>query len=280
MQMKKLSLCQINNMSKLTFLFIFLGAILMSEMVLSAPLTGRALIVKGVVSATNAAGETRLLAKKGMVHHQDSISTAEGSFVVIKMEDNTKITVRPESTVVIGEFDLTKGKEKGSIKLLKGALRTVTGLVGKTNPDGFKLETQVVTIGIRGTDFTTRICGSDCLVEERSIEGVEYISVTDPTLSAEVNETLPAGLYFYVNEGKIYAVQCPIGSPSCGGTINLDAGQSGYAGETDFGILPKVPLFIRHDPYIALSDFSDEQLDNLDVLQQDFSQGIQCDVEG
>ena len=29
----------------------------------------------------------------------------------------------------------------------------ITGLIGKRQPDAFRVETQTVTIGIRGTDF-------------------------------------------------------------------------------------------------------------------------------
>lgn len=246
----------------------------------AAPLTGKALIVKGTVSATNLAGETRLLAKRELVYFQDTISTAADSFVVIKMEDNTKMTIRPESTLIIGEFDLTKGEEKGSMKLLKGALRTVTGLTGAANPDQFKLETPVVSIGIRGTDFTAQICGNDCAVTERSIEGVDYVSVTDPTLSDELNDALPPGLYFYVEEGKIYAVQCLSDSPDSCTTLDLAAGQSGYAGDQGFGIMSRVPLFIKHDPYMRFSDFTEEQLDALDVLQDEYSDSLQCDIQG
>ena len=47
----------------------------------------------------------------------------------------------------------TDGDEKGFFSLLKGSLRTVTGLVGKVNRQNYKITTSVATIGIRGTEF-------------------------------------------------------------------------------------------------------------------------------
>ncbi len=39
------------------------------------------------------------------------------------------------------------------VSLLRGTLRMVTGLIGKTHPDAVRVETQTAVIGIRGTDF-------------------------------------------------------------------------------------------------------------------------------
>ncbi|MBV5276984.1 FecR domain-containing protein, partial [bacterium] len=48
----------------------------------------------------------------------------------------------------------TDGQEKGFFSLLKGGLRTITGLVGRSNRDNYKVTTSVATIGIRGTEYT------------------------------------------------------------------------------------------------------------------------------
>ena len=249
---------------------------------IAAPLNGKVLLAKGVVSATDEGGASRLLAKGQIVAKGDKVTTAQKSFVVIKMEDNTKITLRPESSVVIGEFDDEKGKEKAHLKLLKGGLRTVTGLIGKTNPDAVKLSTSVATIGIRGTDYIARLCGGDCLREERSFTDIDYIDVDSPTLGSEINETLPFGLYFLVKEGRIYVQQCPDGTEaddvaSCP-QVELSTNQSGYAGAEKLGITPRVPLFLENDPHVKFSDIPDESLDALDVLQDEQSDALQCEI--
>ena len=249
----------------------------------ASPLSGKVLLVKGIVSATSAAGENRLLAKGQAVGKGDRITTTAKSFIVIKMEDNTKITLRPDSAIVIGEFEDEAGKESATLELVKGGLRTVTGLIGDKKPEAFKLKTGVATIGIRGTDFIARLCGGDCIEEERTFEDLEYIDVEEPTLSPRINEELPFGLYFLVKEGRIYVEQCPPGETvtadtSCP-TIELPAGKAGYAGgQQTLGTTTKVPLFLENDPYIKFSDMSESTLDALDVLQDEFSDNQQCEV--
>lgn len=46
------------------------------------------------------------------------------------------------------------GQEKGFFSLLKGGLRTITGLVGRVNRSNYQVTTNVATIGIRGTEYT------------------------------------------------------------------------------------------------------------------------------
>jgi hypothetical protein len=45
------------------------------------------------------------------------------------------------------------GSEKGFFSLLKGAMRTITGAIGKTDRKAYRLDTAVATIGIRGTEY-------------------------------------------------------------------------------------------------------------------------------
>src|SRR3990170_2668745 len=60
------------------------------------------------------------------------------------------------------------GSERGVFGLLRGALRTVTGLIGRVNRDAYLIQTPTATVGIRGTggiievlaDGTTRITGT------------------------------------------------------------------------------------------------------------------------
>ncbi|MEM7196627.1 MAG: FecR family protein, partial [Pseudomonadota bacterium] len=207
------------------------------------------------------------------------------SFIVIKMEDNTKITLRPESSMVISEFQDDKDNESAELSLLKGGLRTVTGLIGKNKPDAVKLKTKVATIGIRGTDFIARLCGGDCLEEEKTYVDLDYADVNSPTLGPEINNNLPFGLYFLVKEGRIYVEQCPPGTlPGTGADssgcpqIELDINQSGYAGAKAFGITPKVPLFLENDPHVEFSEIPESNLDALDVLQDESSDALQCEV--
>ena len=41
---------------------------------------------------------------------------------------------------------------RSALSLLKGAMRAITGYIGRSNRDGYRIETPTATIGIRGTD--------------------------------------------------------------------------------------------------------------------------------
>ena len=46
--------------------------------------------------------------------------------------------------------------------LFKGGVRVVAGLIAKLFPNAARLTTPTDTVGIRGTDFDARLCGTDC----------------------------------------------------------------------------------------------------------------------
>jgi hypothetical protein len=80
------------------------------------------------------------------------------------MRDGTKMTMRPDSNLKIEAYEFKQNAPKADnavFRLLKGGFRTVTGLIGKRgNKDAYKLRASGATIGIRGTDFTSRLCAT------------------------------------------------------------------------------------------------------------------------
>ncbi|RBP47152.1 FecR family protein [Arenicella xantha] len=274
--------------------------------------TGTVILAKGVVTATGADKVDRVLAKGGAVAEGDMVSTAQKSFAVIRMMDNTKLTLKPGTTIAIGKFSTEEGKEEGCINLVKGGLRTVTGLIGKRKPDAFQVDTPIASIGIRGTDFITRICaGDECLVDEQEL-GYTIGSDDDfagrKAVADSINELLPEGLYGSCATGAIAISQCAgqvadfelgkcrFSQPVDCVDVQLKAGNAGYAGmpvlqasatpdmpgvtQKRVSALPSVPLIMERDPYFALSDLSDAELDQIDRFPQSFAPQGQCSVYG
>ena len=81
------------------------------------------------------------------------VHTLENSFAVIILDDGTKVTVRPNSSV-----EITDTPEEIRVDLTKGGLRVITGLVAKQEPEKFKLSTPVALMGVRGTEFSVALC--------------------------------------------------------------------------------------------------------------------------
>ena len=279
--------------------------------------SGTVILAKGVVTATGANKSSRVLAKGAAIEEGDIINTANKSFAVIRMLDNTKLTLKPGTTIAIGKFSVEKGKEEGCINLVKGGLRTVTGLIGKRRPDSFQVDTPIASIGIRGTDFITRICaGDECIADEQELSFGDY-GETAKSQSSEIaeliNQQLPEGLYGSCETGSIIMSQCAGQSESfelgkcrvkqqqdCT-EVSLGAGAAGYSSFNPVAegsppavakagriaalprkpiVLARTPKILNKDPYFKLSDLSDAELEKIDKFPDNFDTSGQCSIYG
>ena len=110
----------------------------------------------------------RVLGRGLALNEGDRLTTADNALAIIKLKDGTKMTLRPGTELVLSQYSYSDTNNASSnsagnsmvLQLLRGGLRTLTGLIGKASPNAAKIQTNTATIGIRGTDFDTRICKS------------------------------------------------------------------------------------------------------------------------
>lgn len=124
----------------------------------AAEVAGHVQFVLGNVQATTAEGQTHALKKGDAVNEGDTVSTAVTASAQIKMNDGGFIAVRPDTKMKFEKFvfkGTENGKERSFFALFKGGFRAVTGLIGKTNKQNYRITTSAATIGIRGTDHET-----------------------------------------------------------------------------------------------------------------------------
>ncbi|MEA1891445.1 MAG: FecR family protein, partial [Campylobacterota bacterium] len=117
------------------------------------------------------------------LQEKDAITTGDKSKVQIIFDDETIVTIGKNSNFSINEY-LFEEKQEPVVRfgMLKGAMRTITGKIGKIAPDKFSVETKSATIGIRGTNFAVLV-GEDGSNEiyctfgaiSVSINGAEHI---------------------------------------------------------------------------------------------------------
>ncbi len=73
--------------------------------------------------------------------------------------------LRPGTQLKIDAYKYEEGSPQNdniALSLIKGGLRSVTGLLGRRNPSAYRVATPNATIGIRGTHFGVIFCNSDC----------------------------------------------------------------------------------------------------------------------
>jgi hypothetical protein len=138
----------------------------------SAPLAaqpiGDVVHVQGIASAQRPGEPARFLQKGDALNEGDVINTAARGYAVIQLKDDSKITLRPDTTFAIPEYRQGTANEGMLVRLLKGGMRAVTGLMAKRNPQSVRINAGTATIGIRGTSFDARLCGTECAQEGRT----------------------------------------------------------------------------------------------------------------
>ncbi len=122
---------------------------------LAAP-AARMEFVVGDVQIVAPGGQARPGRKGAEVGSGETVNTNRGR-AQLRFSDGAYVSLQPQSEFRIDDYRFegkADGSERGFFSLLKGGLRTVTGLVGRTHRGNYQVTTAVATIGIRGTEYT------------------------------------------------------------------------------------------------------------------------------
>lgn len=186
----------------------------------AAQVAGTVLHLSGPLLAKKADGTAKILSVKSEVEQGDTLVTEKNTYAQIKFIDNSEITLKPGTSLTVEAFSFDAGKPDGdsaAFNLLKGGLRSITGLLGKRSKERFALKTPSATIGIRGTTFIAEL------------------------VSAPTPDGMAPGLYVHVTDGLIHV-------SNKGGTQNFAAGQFGYTPS-----LSQPPVVVPNNPGIRFA---------------------------
>ena len=151
----------------------------------TAPAAGKVLIVAGSATVERAGRQTPLIAGSS-VESGDTLSVGDKSTLQVRFTDESVVALRANSQFKIENYRFDKNAEtdRSLMGLLKGGMRTITGLIGKANNKNYLVQTATSTIGIRGTHFAVVSCNNDCSRADGTAESNgTYGSVTDGRIS-------------------------------------------------------------------------------------------------
>ena len=114
----------------------------------------------GEASAGPSLTRTTPIAKGQRIDSGNYVVTGAKSLVVLGFDDGQKMVLNENTQFRITSYSFKQDepkKDKFSFDLLKGALRAVTSLFARRNPNAYALRTPQATIGIRGTDFMVAV---------------------------------------------------------------------------------------------------------------------------
>ena len=137
-----------------------------AQAVASMPAVATAAAVDGTVFVIRPGGRQAILARGSSLQEGDAINTTRNSTVRLQFTDGGETVIRPESTLVVQKYQFQKespAQDNMLLRLIKGGIRALTGAIGKRgNADAYQLKANTATVGIRGTDFSVRLCQQDC----------------------------------------------------------------------------------------------------------------------
>ncbi|MFM9912531.1 MAG: FecR domain-containing protein [Methylophilaceae bacterium] len=209
-------------------------------MSVSALADGTVTQLAGTITAKRS-GDVLALSRGSTVKEGDIITTEKGAYAQIKFSDGMVMTLKPSTQVAIKEQHFEENepeKDKFTLGLLKGGLRTISGLISKRgNRDAYKMNTATATIGIRGTVFDVDDCStSKCT---KGSAKIDETGVVDAKTKTDVSDEVAPAVYVGVHEGEVVM-------KNDAGELTLSAGQ--------FGIAPAstvIPLQLPGDPGLS-----------------------------
>jgi hypothetical protein len=97
------------------------------------------------------------------IFRDDVLRTGPDSSIGVVFKDDTLVSLGPDSRLVISNFLFSPAENKLSIvvKMLKGTMVYLSGIIAKLAPDAVRVETPVASIGVRGTKFAVMVEGKD-----------------------------------------------------------------------------------------------------------------------
>jgi hypothetical protein len=227
-------------------------------MVAGAQPAGEVEFSRGVGLAQTPGQTPRTLGRGLPLKEGDRLTTSEGASAIIKLQDGTRMTVRPNSELVIQHYQFKENAPDNSMlmQLVRGGFRAVTGLIAKNSPNAARVQTSTATIGIRGTDFDARLCTRDC-----ALESARNTSTPRPNAVRASAKIISA-------QGEVSAVD------AAGQRRRVVDGGSVYPGDlVETGSDTRAVLAFRDDTRITLGGTTRFRIDNFVYDEKNATEG-------
>jgi hypothetical protein len=133
----------------------------------AATAAGEVTLVIGQASIERQTASLKAVQKGDAILPGDTIKTTANGHVHIRFVDGGLVSVRPNSHFIIHEFRYNPEQPAASVvrlSLERGEVRSISGLAAQEAKERFRLNTPLVAIGVKGTDFVTRATANDTRV--------------------------------------------------------------------------------------------------------------------
>lgn len=120
---------------------------------------GTVTLTIGQATLITSGGESVSVKPGAVIRPGDRIETAAGGHVHVRFRDGGLVSVRPGSRLVVEDYRYDADRVADStvrFRLESGAVRSISGAAAEGAKQRFRLNTPLVAIGVRGTDFVVQ----------------------------------------------------------------------------------------------------------------------------
>ena len=116
-------------------------------------------VLEGAAFAIQSRGRQELVVGQP-IYRTDVVETAAGS-VGLTFKDGTRISIGPNSRIEFKEFEFTPDENRLAflVRIIKGTMQYISGVIAKLSPESVRIETPVATVVVRGTRFLAKVEG-------------------------------------------------------------------------------------------------------------------------
>src|SRR3954471_10390701 len=115
----------------------------------AASTVGSVVDLSGLLVAKRINGTMKVLTQKSDVEQGDILFSEKNTYARVRFIDNSEITLQPNSQLEVANFSYDAAKPKGDsavFNLIKGGLRSISGLLGKRSSENVTFTTPAATI--------------------------------------------------------------------------------------------------------------------------------------
>jgi hypothetical protein len=141
---------------------------------------GHVLLTNGPFIAIQTNASARSLSRGSEFYQGDRLWTGPRTRAQVRFSDGAIMTLRPDTEFSVDEYqfdDKNAANNTSFFTLIKGGFRTLTGLISKLRPDGYKVKTAYAIVGVRGTTYE--------IVDQSAL----YVAAWEGTISVTNNKS-------------------------------------------------------------------------------------------
>lgn len=116
-------------------------------------------------------GESRPLRQGDFIAELDEIVANDRSFAVLQFFDGAKLSIRPDSRLIVEQFRYSGGEEDTvTLNLLAGGFRLVPGAIATATPENFRIRTPLSLMIVDGKESSITLCDETVCKQQGLLE--------------------------------------------------------------------------------------------------------------